>query len=188
MSSTVNTISNKAIFLDRDGVINADHAYVHKIEQFEFIDGVFAACHHFIAKGYLLVIVTNQSGIGRGYYSEQDFATLTDWMKSQFAGHGIPIAGVYFCPHHPTNALPEYLQSCDCRKPQPGMLTQAINEFDIDVSQSIMIGDKVSDMQAAAAAGVPRKVLVRSGQTFSDKDIACADEVWASLADGVERV
>ncbi|MFT5162600.1 MAG: D-glycero-D-manno-heptose 1,7-bisphosphate phosphatase [Alteromonadaceae bacterium] len=179
---------NKAVFLDRDGVINTDHAYVHKIEQFEFIDGVFDACRHFINKGYLLVVVTNQSGIGRGYYTEQDFAVLTDWMKQQFTNQNITINSVYFCPHHPKNALPEYLQQCDCRKPQPGMLQQAINDFDIDVSNSIMIGDKVSDMQAAKAAGVSRKVLVCSGQSLSSDDIASADEVWDTLADGVARV
>jgi D-glycero-D-manno-heptose 1,7-bisphosphate phosphatase len=179
---------NKAIFLDRDGVINTDHAYVHKIDHFEFIEGVFASCRHFIAKGYLLVIVTNQSGIGRGYYTEQDFATLTDWMTEQFAEQHIPIAKVYFCPHHPKNALPDYLMACDCRKPQPGMLHQAIEEFDIDVNQSMIVGDKVSDIQAGAAAGVKRKILVRSGQAFSEADMALADEVWATLADGVERV
>lgn len=179
---------NKAIFLDRDGVINVDHAYVHTIEQFEFIDGVFAACRHFVAQGYLLLVVTNQSGIGRGYYSEQDFAVLSEWMVAEFAAHNVPIGKVYYCPHHPKNALPGYLQDCDCRKPKPGMLLKAIDEFDIDVGRSLMIGDKASDIQAAAAAGIARKVLVRSGQNLSADDSALADEVWHSLGEGVDRV
>lgn len=173
---------NKAVFLDRDGVINHDHAYVSKIEDFEFIDGVFDACQQFIKQGFMIIVVTNQSGIGRGYYSEQDFNVLTDWMKSEFNKHQIPITEVYFCPHHPKNALPEYLKECDCRKPMPGMLNQAIERFDIDVSQSIMVGDKISDLQAAQAAGIKTKILVKSGKAVTDEGKEIADEVWQSLS------
>lgn len=173
---------NKAVFLDRDGVINHDHAYVSKIEDFEFIDGVFEACQQFINQGYMIIVVTNQSGIGRGYYSEQDFNHLTDWMKSEFAKRGVPITQVYFCPHHPKKALPEYLKECDCRKPMPGMLNQAIKQFDIDVMQSIMVGDKISDLQAAQAAGIKTKILVKSGKPVTDDGMALADEVWQTLS------
>lgn len=173
---------NKAVFLDRDGVINHDHAYVSKIEDFEFIDGVFDACQQFIKQGFMIIVVTNQSGIGRGYYSEQDFNLLTDWMKLQFSKHQIPITEVYFCPHHPKNALPEYLKECDCRKPMPGMLNQAIKQFDIDATKSIMVGDKISDLQAAQAAGIKTKILVKSGKPVTAEGKAIADEVWQTLS------
>ncbi|MBD1581551.1 D-glycero-beta-D-manno-heptose 1,7-bisphosphate 7-phosphatase [Pseudoalteromonas sp. S16_S37] len=171
----------KAIFLDRDGVINVDHAYVHKIEDFEFIDGVFEACQQFVAKGYIIVVVTNQSGIGRGYYNEQQFSQLSDWMCEEFAKHRVNISKVYYCPHHPHKALPQFKQECDCRKPSPGMLTQAIEEFDIDVTQSVMVGDKLSDIEAARAAGLGKAILVESGQAFSDTVKSQADHVCASL-------
>lgn len=179
---------NKAVFLDRDGVINHDHAYVHKIADFRFIDGVFDACRHLQQLGYVLVVVTNQSGIGRGMYSEHDFAVLTQWMLAEFQRHQVDIKSVYFCPHHPEKALAEYQQDCACRKPNPGMLQQAVAEWQIDVSQSLMIGDKADDMRAAAAAGVARKILVRSGQTLSAQAQTLADEVWDSLADALQRV
>ncbi len=150
----------KAAFLDRDGVINIDHAYVHRPQEFDWIDGVFEGCRQLVRAGYLLIVVTNQSGIGRGYYSEADFHALTDWMKQQFEKAGAPISGVYFCPHHPQKALGTYKQDCPCRKPAPGMLLKAQLDFDIDMQQSLMIGDKNSDMLAAKAAGVPVRILV----------------------------
>ncbi|MCF6435875.1 D-glycero-beta-D-manno-heptose 1,7-bisphosphate 7-phosphatase [Pseudoalteromonas sp. MMG022] len=173
---------NKAIFLDRDGVINVDHAYVHKVEDFEFIDGVFEACQQFIAQGYIIVVVTNQSGIGRGYYDQQQFATLSEWMCGEFAKHQVTISKVYYCPHHPEKALPEFQKECDCRKPSPGMLNEAIAEFDIDVSESVMVGDKLSDIEAARAAGVNLAILVESGQSFSDEAKRQADHVCTSLS------
>lgn len=174
-------MSRKAVFLDRDGVINVDHAYVHKIEDFQFIEGVFEACQYFYEQGYLIVIVTNQSGIGRGYYTEQQFHQLSTWMCQEFKRHDVVISQVYFCPHHPKQALPEYLTDCTCRKPQPGMLNQAIAEFDIDVAQSVMVGDKISDIQAARAAGVNTAILVESGQIFDRKTMELADFVCSSL-------
>lgn len=176
----------KAAFLDRDGVINIDHGYSFKPEHFDFIDGVFAACRHLQSLGYLLIVVTNQSGIARGYYTEQDFAVLTSWMKQQFAAEGVKIDGVYYCPHHLEKGQAPYNIDCDCRKPNPGMLLQAMREFGIDPAQSLMVGDKVADMQAAAAAGIARKVLVLSGQQLSADDLHSADMVWQSLADVVQ--
>ncbi|MFC0120256.1 D-glycero-beta-D-manno-heptose 1,7-bisphosphate 7-phosphatase [Pseudoalteromonas xiamenensis] len=173
----------KAIFLDRDGVVNVDHAYVHKADDFQFIEGVFEACKLFQANGYALVIVTNQSGIGRGYYSEAQFHELTNWMCEEFQRHGVEITGVYFCPHHPKNAQGEYLRECDCRKPYPGMLLQAANEHVLDLASSVMVGDKSSDMEAAHAAGVPNRVLVRSGQKISESCQALATHVVDSLAE-----
>lgn len=167
-------MSIKAAFLDRDGVINVDHAYVHKAEEFKFIDGVLDACADLVAAGFKLVIVTNQSGIGRGYYTEDDFHRLTEWMKEVFKKAGAPISAVYFCPHHPEKALDAYRCDCDCRKPHPGMLLQAQKELNIDMAHSLMFGDKQGDMQAALAAGVPTRILVgKDGKTLPNAVPEC---------------
>ncbi len=150
----------KAAFLDRDGVINIDHAYVHRPEEFQFIDGALLACRELVKAGFALIVVTNQSGIGRGYYSEADFEHLCQWMKERFAEAQAPITAIYYCPHHPTKALGSYRVDCTCRKPAPGMLLKAQTDYDIDMSQSLMIGDKSSDMAAALAAHVKTRILV----------------------------
>ena len=100
---------------------------------------VSGTCRHFITQDYILVVVTNQSGIGRGYYTEAHFNQLTDWMKLQFSQQSAAISEVYFCPHHPDHALPEYLMSCDCRKPAPRMLRQAIADFNIEIASNIFL-------------------------------------------------
>lgn len=153
---------NKALFLDRDGIINRDHAYVYRVEDFEFMPGIFEVCKHFQEQGYKLIVVTNQSGIARGYYTEEDFHILTKWMCAEFEKQQIRIDGVYFCPHHPDKGNAPYVQDCDCRKPHPGMLLQAITDHQLDPSVSVMIGDKVSDMQAAQAAGLKSGFLILS--------------------------
>lgn len=145
---------DKAVFLDRDGIINEDHGYVSSPEEFEFKPGIFALCQQLRQKGFKLVVVTNQSGIGRGYYSEQRFWQLSDWMRLQFEREGIVLDGIYFCPHHPTDAIGQYRHQCACRKPAPGMLLQAAEELGLRLSDSLMIGDKLSDMEAAKAAGL----------------------------------
>lgn len=150
----------KAAFFDRDGVINVDHAYVHKQEEFVWIPGILSAAATLHNAGYLLVVVTNQSGIARGMYSENDFSSLTQWMEEQFAEAGAPIAHTYFCPHHPDGIVPRYRTSCTCRKPQPGMILQAAEDFDIDLSQSILFGDSPRDIEAALAAGIAHRILV----------------------------
>ena len=149
----MSTNAQKAFFFDRDGVINVDHGYVSKIKDFTFISGIFAVMRALAAKGYVLIVVTNQSGIGRGYYTKKDFQTLTDWMLERFTEEGIRISGVYSCPHSPE-------LDCDCRKPAPGMFLQAIREHGIDPEASWMVGDKPSDMAAAAAAGICNRVLI----------------------------
>jgi len=149
-----------AAFLDRDGVINVDHGYVHRREDFAFVPGVLEGARRLHDLGCALVVVTNQSGIGRGLYSEQDFLALTDWMRQSFAAAGAPIAGVYFCPHHPTEAVAAYRTACRCRKPGPGMLLKAAEEFDLDLAASAMFGDRASDLEAARAAGIPTRVLL----------------------------
>lgn len=143
-----------ALFLDRDGVINVDTDYLYRIEDFEFIDGIFELCAAYQARGFLIVVVTNQSGIARGRYSEADFDRLTAWMVEEFGRHGVKIAGVYYCPHHP-----EVSGACACRKPEPGMLLQAAEELGIDLAHSVMVGDKERDIVAAHRAGVRETYL-----------------------------
>ena len=153
----------KTIFLDRDGVINKEVGYLHKIEDFEFINGVFDACLYFQSLDYQIIIVTNQSGIERGYYSENDFHTVTKWMLEQFKNKGIDILDVFFCPHGPKSA-------CECRKPKPGMFIQANSKYDIDMESSWMIGDKEADITAANSAGIQNTVLVKSGHAIDEKN------------------
>ncbi len=178
-------MSSKVAFLDRDGVINIDHAYVHKPEEFEFIDGVLEGCAKLVSEGFKLVIVTNQSGIGRGYYTEADFHHLTDWMKGVFSDANAPISAVYFCPHHPEKALEAYRCDCDCRKPQPGMLLRAQKDFDIDMTQSVMFGDKRGDMQAALAAGVTTRILVGKDGKNTPEAVPESTNVALNLKEGV---
>jgi D-glycero-D-manno-heptose 1,7-bisphosphate phosphatase len=156
---------NKAIFLDRDGVINVEKNYAYKIEEFEFISGVFDALKAFSALGYTLVIVTNQSGIARGYYTHEDFDRLTAWMVDQFACEGVKVAKVYCCPHGPDD-------NCTCRKPKPGMFLQAQQDLDIDMVHSWMIGDKQTDIDAAQTAGITQTILVESGHDLDENATA----------------
>lgn len=145
---------HKALFLDRDGVINVEKDYLYKIEDFEFIEGIIELCQHYQGLGYKIIVVTNQSGIARGYYSEEDFEILTTWMVSAFEKHGVIISGVYHCPHHP-----DISGVCTCRKPKPGMLLDAAKEHHIDLQQSLIIGDKERDIEAGLAAGLRESYL-----------------------------
>ncbi|PHR59465.1 MAG: D-glycero-beta-D-manno-heptose-1,7-bisphosphate 7-phosphatase [Arcobacter sp.] len=157
-----------ALFLDRDGVINIEKNYLHKKEDFEFMDGIFDLCKHYKDKGYYIIVVTNQSGIARGYYSEMDFANLTFWMIDSFDEHGIMIDQVYHCPHHP-----DISGECECRKPKPGMLLKAAKDLNIDLEGSILVGDSERDIQAAHAAGLKETYLFTSApkETEATKNI-----------------
>ncbi|WP_279052196.1 D-glycero-beta-D-manno-heptose 1,7-bisphosphate 7-phosphatase [Cedecea davisae] len=172
-----------AIFLDRDGTINVDHGYVYEVDRFEFIDGVIEAMLELKEMGFALVLVTNQSGIARGMFTEADFENLTEWMDWSLADRGVDLDGIYYCPHHPEGEVEEFRQVCDCRKPQPGMLISARDFLNIDMAASYMVGDKIEDMQAANAALVGTKVLVRSGKPVTEAGEAAADLVINSLAD-----
>ena len=151
----------KTIFLDRDGVINKEVNYLYKIEDFEFIEGIFKACLHYQNLGYKIIIITNQSGISRGYYDESDFEKITKWMLSQFEKNNINILDVFHCPHGPDSI-------CECRKPKPGMLLSAKHKHNIDMSKSWMIGDKEDDITAANASGINNTILVRSGHKICE--------------------
>jgi D-glycero-D-manno-heptose 1,7-bisphosphate phosphatase len=138
---------HKALFLDRDGVINTDVGYAHRIDQITFMPGIFDLCRAAHAAGERIIVITNQSGIGRGYFSESDVRVLMEWMVQRFEAEGCPLTAYYYCPHTPDDA-------CECRKPKPGMLLRAAKEWDIDLAASRFIGDKETDMEAGRAAGV----------------------------------
>jgi len=176
------TQSVPAIFLDRDGTLNIDHGYVHEIDDFQFIDGAIEALIKLKEMGFALVLVTNQSGIARGKFSEEQFFTLTEWMDWSLADRGVDLDGIYFCPHHPEASVAEYKQVCDCRKPLPGMFFTAKEELNIDMAASYMVGDKLEDLQAAVAAGVGTKILVRTGKPVTKEGEALADAVLDSVA------
>jgi len=178
----------RAAFIDRDGVINIDHGYVSRREDFQFVPGTLAACAQLHRQGFALAVVTNQSGIGRGLYSEDDYRRLTEWMAAEFAAAGAPLAGVYHCPHHPQARLPDYRCDCDCRKPAPGLLLTAARELSLDLARSVLFGDKASDIEAAAAAGVPQRVLLGTdGRATPPADLAPqATARFASLAEAVQ--
>lgn len=153
---------NRALFLDRDGIINIDHGYVYKKENFDFVEGIFDLCRYATSKGFDIYVITNQSGIARGLYSIEDFEKLTKWMKAEFNKEGVHIADVMCCPHHPTKGDNEYHKECSCRKPHPGMILAVQDKYNVDLKQSIFIGDKISDMQAAESAGIHNRILVNS--------------------------
>jgi len=164
---------NKAVFFDRDGVINVDTGYVGKIEDFTFVEGIVAAMQYAQQQGYLLIIVTNQSGIGRGYYTEDDFQQLTKWMKTELAQHGVIIDAVFHCPHTDSDR-------CECRKPKPGLFLQAIDKFDVDSDNSWMVGDSERDIEAAVAAGIGHTVFFapdNNKTTSAQHKISSLDEL-----------
>jgi D-glycero-D-manno-heptose 1,7-bisphosphate phosphatase len=149
----------KALFLDRDGVINIDHGYIGHPDRFDLVPGIVEFLRQAQALDFLLVVVTNQSGIARGYFTQMDYLVVERHMRESFRAHDIDFAGIYHCPHHPDGTGP-FAISCDCRKPQPGMIQRAARDLGIDLAQSLMLGDKPSDMEAAQAAGVGRSFLV----------------------------
>jgi D-glycero-D-manno-heptose 1,7-bisphosphate phosphatase len=150
----------RALFLDRDGVINEERNYVHRQEDFIFIDGIFSLCRAAMDAGYDIFVITNQAGIARGYYSIADFEVLTEWMIAIFAREGVVIRKVYFCPYHPAGTVAEFRKNARCRKPQPGMILQARDEFGIDLARSVLVGDKESDIEAGRRAGVGTLIRV----------------------------
>jgi len=154
-------LSIKVVFLDRDGVINEEVGYLHKIKDFKFIDGVIESCNYFLSLGYQIIIVSNQSGIARGIYTEEDFHLVNNWMLKELKQRGIEILDVFFCPHGPDD-------DCYCRKPKPGLFNDAKFKHNINMNSSWMIGDKETDIQAANNAGISQTILVRSGHKIDE--------------------
>ena len=171
----------KAAFLDRDGVINVDRAYVSRWEDFEFIPGAVDAMRALKQAGFALVVVTNQSSIARGYYTEAQYQELTLAIKQALAEAGAAIDAVYHCPHHPAGALAGLTMECECRKPAPGMIFRAARELNLSLPDSILVGDKPSDIQAARAAGVGRAYIVHSGNAEYGPGLAGADAAYFDL-------
>ncbi|MBX4181217.1 D-glycero-beta-D-manno-heptose 1,7-bisphosphate 7-phosphatase [Sodalis sp. CWE] len=171
-----------AVFLDRDGTINIDYGYVHEVSNFHFIDGSINAMQELQNMKFILVIITNQSGLARGFFRKDQFFYLTKWINRSLKNYGINLKGTYFCPHYPPINVGTFHQGCSCRKPKPKMLLEAQRHLCIDMSSSYMVGDKEEDMLAAKAAGVGTRVLVRSGKNITEKANKIADLVIDSLA------
>jgi len=136
---------NKAVFLDRDGTINFDKEYLFRKEDFEWLPGAIEALKYFQECGYKLIIITNQSGIARGYYTEKDFNELSLWMSRELNKYGITIDKIYFCPHYPQGSVSEYAVECECRKPKTLLFQRAVKEFDLDLEECVAIGDRLRD-------------------------------------------
>jgi D-glycero-D-manno-heptose 1,7-bisphosphate phosphatase len=163
-----------ALILDRDGVINEDVGFLWQVERCRFVDGIFDLARRFTAQGYLIVVATNQSGIGRGLFSEADFRTLMDYIRGEFARHDAPIAAIYHAPEHPTEGVGRYRRDSAWRKPQPGMVLAAERDLGLDLARSWSIGDEMRDIIASRDAGVGTLVLLDSSAPAPAK----ADDHW----------
>jgi len=181
-------LRRKAAFVDRDGVIIVDSGFLHRVEDLVFLHGAIEGLQRLQAAGYLLVVITNQSGIARGLYTEADYLRLTAYMQQRLLAAGVQLSAVEYCPHLPDAAIARYRLDCDCRKPRPGMLERAAAALNIDLSASILVGDRATDIQAGRSAGVGRCWLVRSGLPLSQSDIELADAVFDDLAACVRQL
>ena len=150
----------KVAFLDRDGVINRDIGYLYEWKKFEYLESVKLALKKLIKENYHLIIVTNQSGIARGYYTEQDFQKLNVAMQEDLKKSGIDLLDVFYCPHYVSGRIKQYAVSCNCRKPKPGLFFQAFEKYNIEIDKSVMFGDQDSDMDASKAAGIQHRFII----------------------------
>lgn len=178
-------MSARCIFIDRDGVMNVERNYVHRIEDFEYVSGTPEAIARLNRAGWIVVVITNQSGIGRGMYTEADYQRLTDHIRATLAEVGAHVDAFHHCPHAPDWNPPH---GCDCRKPQPGLIHQAQRTLGLDLSQAVLVGDKRSDIEAGRAAGIPHCYLVESGHGLNPGDRESADGVYPRLLDIVDRL
>jgi D-glycero-D-manno-heptose 1,7-bisphosphate phosphatase len=172
----------RALFLDRDGVINVDKGYVHRPDQVEFVDGIFELCASAQQMGFLLIVITNQAGVARGYYSEQTVHELHEWLAERFVERGSRLARFYYCPYHPEHGIGRYKRDSCMRKPKPGMILRARDELGIDLSRSVLIGDKRLDVQAGMAAGVATNIVLGKETSPGAHHFASLREVASWLA------
>ena len=160
-------MANKAVFFDRDGTLNVDVHYLYRPEDFQWTPEAVEAIEYCHQQGYLVVVITNQSGVARGYYTEAEVQRLHQWMNEELARQGAkPIDAFYYCPHHPQGKVAAYAKECSCRKPQPGMLLQACQEMNIEPVQSYMVGDSPRDVEAGEKAGI-KGVLYTGGSLLA---------------------
>ena len=177
----------RAIFLDRDGTINVEKEYLHRAEEFEFINGAPQAVRILNEAGFFVVVVTNQSGVARGYYSEEDVEMLHRHIDRELGKVGARVDAWFYCPHH-LQGNGGYALECDCRKPLPGMLLEAARRYGIDLAASLMVGDKLDDIKAGIAAGC-RSILVRTGYGASEESrIPGGTEVYDNLLEAVQTI
>ncbi len=181
MNTIISGNMNKALFVDRDGVINREKDYVYRVEDFEFIDGIMEALKKVAELGYKIIVVTNQAGIARGYYSEKDFQRITEWMCGEFRKRGVEITDVYYDPTHPEYGTGKYKRVSERRKPAPGMILDAVRDHRIGLRQSALVGDKLTDIEAGRRAGVGRLFLVRTGHPFRDEEVPAGVEIVEDL-------
>lgn len=175
---------NKALFLDRDGVINEDYGYVYEISKFHLVDNIQTLIKQAEISGYKVIIITNQAGIGRNFFSNNDFLKITKYMKELFLKDNCNIDAVYHCPYHPTEGVGEYLKDSYDRKPNPGMLLRAQKDFNLDMNKSILIGDKMSDIDAGRNALVKTNILFNKNKNRklnSFLEISCLTEALKYL-------
>ncbi|WP_158793130.1 D-glycero-beta-D-manno-heptose 1,7-bisphosphate 7-phosphatase [Granulicella sp. L60] len=158
-------MSGRALFLDRDGVVNEEVGYLHRAEEVRFVAGIFSLCRTAARLGYRLIVVTNQAGIARGYYTESDFHLLTEFMRQQLLAEGVLLDAVYFCPFHPEHGVGEYRREHEDRKPGTGMLRRGAREFGVELTASVMVGDRCSDVAAANSAGLRQAFLISGTET-----------------------
>jgi len=158
-------MKQRALFLDRDGVINHEVGYLHRAEDVRFVDGIFSLCRTAAQFGYRLIVVTNQAGIARGFYTEADFEALMEWMRTALRAEGVELDAVYHCPFHPEHGVGSYKREHEDRKPGTGMLRRAVREFGIELRESVLVGDRCSDIAAANAAGLRQAFLIRGTET-----------------------
>jgi D-glycero-D-manno-heptose 1,7-bisphosphate phosphatase len=156
----LSAMSERALFLDRDGVVNEEVGYLHRVDEVRFVDGIFSLCRTAMGLGYKLIVVTNQAGIARGYYSEKDFYALMEWMRCALRAEGVELDAVYHCPFHPEHGVGQYKREHEDRKPGTGMLRKGATELGVSLAESVMVGDRCSDVGAANAAGLRQAFLI----------------------------
>ena len=182
---------NKAIFLDRDGTINIEKNYLYKIADFEYLDGAIEGLRMMLSMGFLLILVTNQSGIGRGLYTELDFLKLDAWMKQDLEEKGVVITDTFYCPHYKDSIIKKYAIDCDCRKPKLGLFKKAVEKYNIDLSQSFAIGDKKRDLSICFVSDC-RGFLICKSNDYLNNELTNVErskvECCSSLLDCAKKI